>query len=124
MRAIRHSTRYTTPEAIRQDVVRAVQCALAMRHSLIALNGRWQEQQLPTIKIRIGIYTGPVVAGVVGSSGRLEYTELGDTVIIASRLEGSQKESFVSETIADPCRILIDDTTMQLCRAAIRDAVC
>jgi adenylate cyclase len=104
---------HTTPEAIGQDAVRAVQCALAMRQTLITLNRRWQAQQLPTIKMRIGIYTGPVVAGVVGSSERLEYTVLGDTVNIASRLEGYQKESFTSETNADPCRILIGDTTMQ-----------
>jgi adenylate cyclase len=98
---------------ISQDAVHAVQCALAMQHELIQLNRRWQAQQQPTIRMRVGIYTGPLVAGTVGSAERLEYTVLGDTVNIASRLESYAKEMFTMEVSDSPCRILIGETTLQ-----------
>ncbi len=98
---------------ISQDAVHAVQCALAMQHELIQLNQRWQAQQQPTIKMRVGIYTGPLVAGTVGSTERLEYTVLGDTVNTAARLESHAKETFTVEVSDNPCRILIGETTMQ-----------
>jgi len=98
---------------ISQDAVHAVQCALAMQHELIQLNRRWQAQQQPTIKMRVGIYTGPLVAGTVGSAERLEYTVFGDTVNIASRLESYAKETFTVEANDSPCRILIGETTLQ-----------
>ena len=78
----------------------AVQCALAMWRELIQLNRRWQDQQQPTIRMRVGIYTGPLVAGAVGSAERLEYTVYGDTVNTASRLESYEKETL-------PLRLLI-----------------
>ena len=98
---------------ISQDAVHAVQCALAMQHELIQLNRRWQAQQQPTIKMRVGIYTGPLVAGTVGSTERLEYTVLGDTVNTAARLESHAKETFTVEVSDSPCRILIGETTLQ-----------
>jgi adenylate cyclase len=59
--------------------------------------------------IRIGIHTGPVVAGLLGGSERLKYTTVGDTVNIAARLESYDK------TIAGDglCRILVGDGTSQ-----------
>src|SRR5207249_4546640 len=98
---------------VSQDAVHAVQCALAMEHELIQLNRRWQAQQQPMIRMRVGIYTGPVVAATVGSAERLEYTVLGDTVNIASRLESHAKETFAVEASESPCRILIGETTLQ-----------
>ena len=82
---------HTSAAEISQDAVHAVQCALAMRRELIQLNRRWRDQQQPTIRMRVGIYTGPLVAGTVGSAERLEYTVYGDTVN-ASRLESYEKD--------------------------------
>jgi adenylate cyclase len=103
---------HTSTAEISQDAVQAVQCALAMRRELIQLNRCWQAQQQPTIRMRVGIYTGPLVAGTVGSAERLEYTVYGDTVNTAARLESYEKETFAAEAIDSPCRILIGATTL------------
>lgn len=91
----------TTNEEIAEDAYRAVACALEMRDRLIELNQLWQSQNLPLIEMRVGIFTGPLVAGSLGSRDRLEYGLLGDSVNIASRLESCQKDRQ-----SEPCRIL------------------
>ncbi|HEU4345453.1 MAG TPA: adenylate/guanylate cyclase domain-containing protein [Candidatus Binatia bacterium] len=98
---------------ISRDAVSAVNCALAMERELKRLNAVWQQQNLPTVEMRVGIFTGPVVAGSLGSAQRLKYTTVGDTVNIASRLESFDKD-LVDRDLADsPCRILIGETTLQ-----------
>ncbi len=94
------------------DAVNAVNCALAMERTLIQLNSRWREQDLPTIGMRIGIFTGPLVAGSLGSAQRLEYTVIGDTVNTASRLESFGKDLFGPDAHS-PCRILIGEATFR-----------
>ncbi|HYA41210.1 MAG TPA: adenylate/guanylate cyclase domain-containing protein [Syntrophobacteraceae bacterium] len=69
----------------------ACEAALAMKKSLAALQEGWRQRKLPLLKARMGIHSGPVVAGNVGSSQRFNYTVLGDTVNLASRLEGANK---------------------------------
>ena len=103
-----------TEEAeICQDAVNAVNCALNMERKIKSLNASWQENNLPTANMRIGIFTGPVVAGSLGSAQRLKYTTIGDTVNIASRLEGFDKDSVRTNPTNSPCRILIGKTTLQ-----------
>ena len=75
-----------------RTAVAAVDCALAMERELKHLNTVWQQQDLPTVEMRIGIFTGPVVAGSLGSAQRLQYTTVGDTVKIASKLESFDKD--------------------------------
>jgi adenylate cyclase len=103
----------TTAAEIRQDARRAVECALAMEQALKQLNIDLQKQQLPTIGMRIGICTGELIAGSLGSSRRLEYTVIGDTVNVAARLEGVDKETFLPDFTRQPCRIFIAETTLQ-----------
>ena len=101
----------TREEEICQDAENAVDCALAMSRELIRLNNQWKEQGKTTIAMRIGIYTGSLVAGSLGSSDRLEYTVIGDTVNISSRLESFDKSKNI-----DPdgvCRILVGDATFE-----------
>jgi adenylate cyclase len=96
---------------IAQDAQKAVMCALAMEQDLIRLNNQWRDRQLPTIGMRIGIFTGSLVAGSLGSAKRLEYTVLGDTVNVASRLESFDKTLFVPDFMTRPCRILVGGAT-------------
>lgn len=74
------------------DAVRAVKCAIDMRRGFSRLveRGELGDMDRP-LDVHIGVNTGPVVAGTVGSSLRMEYTALGDTVNLAARLEGVAK---------------------------------
>lgn len=103
----------TTEAEIGQDAVNAVACALAMRKEINRLNTFWQENHLPTVRMRIGIFTGPVVAGSLGSTQRLKYTTIGDTVNIASRLERFSKDLVGYDFAGSPCRILIGESTLR-----------
>jgi adenylate cyclase len=72
--------------------VRAVRAALAMEEALEAFNAEQRDMYLPEIRIGIGVASGDVVAGNVGSSTKLEYTVIGDAVNVASRLQALTKE--------------------------------
>jgi class 3 adenylate cyclase len=71
---------------------RAVRAALAMRRALNEFNETQARAQGPILRIGIGLATGPVVAGNVGGESRIEYTVIGDTVNLASRLQSLTKE--------------------------------
>jgi adenylate cyclase len=66
---------------------RALACAVAMQRRQLALNIEADEQGLPPLEIGIGVNTGTVIAGTLGSQNRLDYTVLGDAVNIAQRLQ-------------------------------------
>ncbi|MEM9693640.1 MAG: adenylate/guanylate cyclase domain-containing protein [Myxococcota bacterium] len=70
---------------------RAVQCARGMLTRLEAFNRMRTAAGQSPISIGIGIHTGPLVAGNIGSPRRLEYTHIGDTVNTASRIEAMTK---------------------------------
>lgn len=72
--------------------VRACGTALKMITDLRSLNERLKQQGLPTLDIGIGINTGPMVVGNMGSARRLNYTLMGDNVNLGSRLEGLNKK--------------------------------
>lgn len=97
---------------IAQDAVNAVNCALDMEATLFDLNRRWREENRPITGMRIGIFTGPAVAGSLGSAERSEYVVVGDTVNIASRLESFAKDHMEPDLMGSPCRILIGETTL------------
>ncbi len=89
------------------DARRAVECARALAHVTAKLNQSGAPEQTP-YAIRIGIHTGVVVAGTVGSERRLKFTTVGDAVNLAARLQ----------TLDDPrldvhwaCQIIVSGTT-------------
>jgi adenylate cyclase len=100
-----------TEAEIDRDAVNAVRCALAMADAMRALIPAWQARGLPPVRTRIGIFTGPAVAGSQGSESRQKYTSIGDTVNTAARLESFDKESFAAEKDPTACRILIGEPT-------------
>ncbi|MCL1468464.1 CHASE2 domain-containing protein [Argonema galeatum] len=98
----------TTEDAIANDAKAAVRCALQMGATLELLNELWKTQGRPTVAMRVGIATGTVVTGSLGSSQRLDYTTIGDSVNVAARLE-----SYDKSLDGGLCRILINEETYQ-----------
>jgi len=85
------------------DCDRAMQAALDMMTGLDALNARWRAEARPTLEIGIGLNVGDVFAGNIGSDRRLEYTVIGDSVNVSSRLCGAAGpgEILISEPFRD-----------------------
>jgi adenylate cyclase len=84
-----------------QEARAAVDCGLAMLAAVERMNEEWANSGRPVIKIGVGIHTGEATCGVVGAERRLEYTLIGDTVNLASRLESTTKELGVPILISE-----------------------
>jgi adenylate cyclase len=91
------------------DAIHAVRAAVRMRQALKHLNERLAERGIPELKTGIGIHTGEVVAGNIGSEKRMEYTVIGDAVNLASRLESSTKDLGVNVLISEDTYKLLKD---------------
>lgn len=89
----------------------AVLAAIEMQAALVELNERWRLNRQVQLATGVGINTGVAIVGNIGSSQRMEYTAIGDTVNLASRLEA------LTKTVGAP--ILISETT----RAALGDSI-
>jgi len=99
------------PRANPQHALSACLAAWHNQHSLQGMRGRWQSEGKPLFYTRIGVHTGEVVVGNIGSDTRLNYTVIGDAVNLASRLEGLNKYYGT--------QILISESTY----AEVKDAV-
>jgi adenylate cyclase len=91
--------------------LRACRAALRFLEKLEELKREWRAQNLPEVDIGVGINSGPMNVGNMGTQGRFNYTVMGDAVNLASRLEGTNKEY---ET-----RVLISEGTYQLVQGQV-----
>jgi adenylate cyclase len=90
-----------SPYPQQDHAFRACTCALEMIRNLEQLNARWELEGRKPISIGIGLNTGPVNVGNMGSAKRLAWTVMGDNVNLASRLEGMTKQYRVRIVISE-----------------------
>ncbi|MBA65810.1 MAG: hypothetical protein CMG55_08420 [Candidatus Marinimicrobia bacterium] len=92
---------FGAPQKLEDHEILSVQCAIGMRKKLNELNQKWNTNEfsrywknhgIDGITARTGIHTGSVIAGNIGSDRMLQYSTIGDTVNVASRLEQRNKE--------------------------------
>ncbi len=90
---------------------RACFTALEMQDRLGQMREKWKEEGRPELTARIGVNTGPMVVGNMGSRTRFDYTVMGDAVNLASRLEGVNKQYSTD--------IMISEFTLEQCKSEI-----
>ncbi len=86
--------------------------SIDMNTALIPLRDKWVAEGRPSISVRMGLNSGPMVVGNMGSAQRMNYTIMGDVVNLASRLEGANKAydsgTMISEATFGACQSDID----------------
>src|SRR5689334_1570124 len=80
---------FGAPIAHEDDPERALRAALSMRSRVHALSEHWAQRLERPLELHIGINTGPVVAGQLGTSGLAAYAVTGDTVNVAARIQSA-----------------------------------
>ncbi|KAH3763822.1 adenylate cyclase [Pelomyxa schiedti] len=98
------------PSPDNNSEIKACQSAAEILADMERLNAIFKAKGFPTMSIRLGLHSGEVSAGNVGSSQRLNFTVLGNTVNLASRLEPLNKELHTSVLVSDSIRDVFSDT--------------
>ena len=102
---------FGAPIALEDAPQRAIRSALAIHREINKFSEKIKsESGKPPIKMRIGIHTGPVIVGTLGNDLRVEFKAVGDTVNLASRMEG----------LADPGRTYVTEDTFKLTEGFFR----
>lgn len=103
-----------TPDNIKHAVHTAIQSC----HKLNLLNEEWEEDDIPEIRMRIGINCGLCYVGTIGCKARLYYTAIGDAVNLASRLESLNKyygsDILISQNVYDSIKINDNDNDFSI----------
>jgi class 3 adenylate cyclase/tetratricopeptide (TPR) repeat protein len=102
---------FGAPIALEDAPQRAIRSALAIHREISKFSDKIKsETRIPSIKMRIGIHTGPVVVGTLGNDLRVEFKAVGDTVNLASRMEG----------LAEPGTTYVTEDTFKLTEGFFR----
>ncbi len=102
---------FGAPIALEDAPQRAIRSALAIHREMSKFSDQLKsESGIPSIKMRIGIHTGPVVVGTLGNDLRVEFKAVGDTVNLASRMEG----------LAEPGTTYVTEDTFKLTEGFFR----
>jgi class 3 adenylate cyclase/tetratricopeptide (TPR) repeat protein len=102
---------FGAPIALEDAPQRAIRSALAIHREISKFSDQLKsEKKMPPIKMRIGIHTGPVIVGTLGNDLRVEFKAVGDTVNLASRMEG----------LADPGTTYVTEDTFKLTEGFFR----
>ena len=112
---------WNAPLEVPEHAVRAVRAAIRCQKVLAEMRPGFKERIGKEMFMRIGINTGPVVVGNLGSHTRFDYTMIGDAVNIAARLEGANKQFGTYTMISQFTRDMIGDilTVRELARIAV-----
>src|SRR6266567_5638205 len=100
---------FGAPTAHEDDPERAVRCGLDLVRAIDELDASKHLSKADTFKVRVGINTGPVVVGVVGTQAASEYTAMGDAVNVASRMQA----------LARPGTVLVSGATHRFVAALV-----
>jgi len=93
---------FGAPTATPDDASNALNAAVAMQRRMLAINRELHDEGFPEIGVGMGLHTGEVIVGYIGSERRSEYTAIGDTVNTSSRLESNARggEILISDATA------------------------
>jgi adenylate cyclase len=120
---------WNAPTADPDHARHAVACSLEMIEETARIRERWEKSGKAAIRIGIGVNTGDAVAGNIGAEQVFSYTVIGDTVNLASRLEGKNKDygteiiisEFTKERIGDDFELVyLDDVKVKGKEKAVR----
>ena len=103
---------FGAPIALEDAPQRAIRSSLSIHREMARFSDRMKEERegIPTLKMRVGINTGPVVVGTLGNNLRVEFKAVGDTVNLASRMEG----------LAEPGTTFVTDDSFKLTEGFFR----
>ncbi len=103
---------FGAPIALEDAPQRAIRSAMAIHREMSKFSDRMKEERenMPPLKMRVGIHVGPVVVGTLGNDLRVEFKAVGDTVNLASRVEG----------LAQPGTTYVTDDTFKLTEGFFR----
>ncbi|MDQ0559033.1 adenylate cyclase [Rhizobium mesoamericanum] len=101
---------WNAPVRDERHVENACRCALSMKAAIDTMNASNRAAGRPELVTRFGLHTGPAVVGSVGAETRRQYTAIGDTVNIASRLEGLNRDYGTSILVSNAIREAVRDS--------------
>lgn len=101
-----------------EDAIKAVSCAVEIQNLVKSTDRKFFQGRASSLKVGFGMHTGDLVAGNLGSSRRMDYTVIGDTVNLAARLEGVSGAGEI--IITEDTRVHLDDRFLIEPRKAVK----